>query len=236
MLRSIWRSFQTIVFTALGLAVLCVSAVLYLIWAAPQLVVVLLFALVLLRVSWRLAGLHQVQVGADEAVIVERWGKPYAALYQGRYTLPVGALVRRRYQLALGVYQGNETEVWCGDNERLRLRSQFKLHISKPQQFHYRGRRARRRMHDLHAQVLEEVLSGFNINDLWNSPPMLQRELVRQINQRLRDWGLQATQYRIEEVIWSDTNDRWLRNRSQGALTGAEPYWLTTEESELCLN
>ncbi len=234
-MRSIWRFIKTICLSLLGLVAACVALAVYLAWAWPTFVYATIGLFIAFRLTWKLAGSRKIVVSENEAVIVECWGKPDTPLYYGRHELPLGALVRKRYALPLGEYAGNEAEAQTNDDERIRVRSRFKAHISDPQRFHYGGRRHWRCVQQINHRALQTVLGEFGADDLWNCSPQINRQLVRLLNRELKDCGVQITHYCIEAVIWPESNERWQRNKSRHALKGAEPYWLGQANGELSL-
>ena len=235
-MRSIWQFIKAMFLMLFGLVIVCVALAIYLVWAWPAFVLIVIGSFLLLKVAWKLAGSRKLVVGEDEAVVVEQWGNPVGSLYYGRHELPLGALARKRYALQLGVYAGNEAEAVTTDEERVRVRSRFKAHISDPQLYHYGGRRRWRGIQQINQQALQTVLSEFSADDLWNCSPQINRQLVRLLNRELQNWGVHITHYCIEAAIWPETNERWQRNKSRNALKGAESYWLGQADAELSLS
>ncbi|HKX31280.1 MAG TPA: hypothetical protein VJ302_26565, partial [Blastocatellia bacterium] len=91
--------------------------------------------------------------------------------------------------------------------------------------FHYRGGKKRLNVGWVNREALAEVVREFNQDDLWNCPFQVNHHVRLAINQQLGNFGLQVTEYRLEEVTWSLTNHKWRRNRSPLAIQGNEDYW-----------
>jgi hypothetical protein len=224
-MRSIIRSIAAFCLLLVLLVIVFVWGTFYILYLYPTIIFSLGALLMSIWFIGKFIANRRVIVGEDEAAIVEQWGSPYNTLYYGEHSLPIGARVRARYALSMGPIEGNEEEVHNCECERLRIRSQFNIHISDPYLFHYRSRKKSPDVTSTNRMALSEVVRELNQDDLWNWPGRVNYLVAQGLNRRLRDFGIQVTDYSLEEVTWSMTNSKWRRNRSYLAIRGGEPYW-----------
>ena len=167
---------------------------------------------------------RDVMVERDWAVIVKKAGGKYEPLYRGWHKLKIGDRVCEWLSLKPESEETNLEEGYTRDEEQVRLSAVYERYISDPLRFYLMGRKRPADFTELNRRGLMTVVGDFGFDDLYNSPFEINRLVVQTINNQIRDRGLQVINYRLDEVIWPETNERWRRNRSHLALQSGQ-YW-----------
>lgn len=228
------RSVVRFVHLMLIILLMVIALALYLLylavaWVADHPIILMAPPVVALSVLWlrRYVFERDVVVERDCAVIIKRAGGRPEALYGGRHRLDIGDRICEQLSLRPSFEKTNQEEVYTRDEERVRISAVYEIHIHDPLRFH-RLKRSRRKHYayvcELNRWALATVIEDFDFDELYNSPFEINRLVAQTINERLRDRGLQMINYRLDEVIWPETNERWKRNRSYLALQAGQ-YW-----------
>jgi regulator of protease activity HflC (stomatin/prohibitin superfamily) len=228
------RSFVSFIRLILIILLMAIALALYLIylavnWVAAHPIILMGLLVVALSVFWlrRYVLGREVVVERDCAAIVRRAGGGREPLYQGRHRLKIGDRICEWLSLRPRSEEMNQEEAFTRDEEPVRISAVCEMHIYDPLRF-YQARRPRRKLYaylaELNRWALATVVEDFGFDELYNSPFEINRLVAQTINDRLRDRGLQVINYRMDEVIWPETNERWKRNRSYLALQAGQ-YW-----------
>lgn len=228
LIKQIFRLFRSLLMIVLMAASLIIWAVYRMaIWVDDHPAVWLLAPATILTV-WtfrRYVFGRLVEVERDGVAIVQRRGGRLEPIYLGRHKLKLGERVRRRLSLKPLVVRANMEEVYTIDEERVRLLAGYELYISDPLHFYLSGSRNAIDFNDLNRWGLAAALEDYGYDDLYNFPIEINGRVSQTINQEVREYGLQVINYRLEEAVWPESNQRWKRNRIQPALTPGD-YWI----------
>jgi hypothetical protein len=167
---------------------------------------------------------RHVMVEMDWAVIVKKAGGRFEPLYRGCHRLKIGDRVCKWLPLRPIYEKANLEEVYTCDEERVRLAAVYEQYISDPLRFYLLRRKRPVDFTELNRWALMCVVEGFGLDDLYNSPFEIDGMVAQTINNQIRERGLQVTNYRLDEAVWPETNERWRRNGSQLALRAGQ-YW-----------
>lgn len=166
---------------------------------------------------------REIEVGADEAKIVRRWRGHPKAIFHGTHRLKFGDRVTAAYLLSARHYAGNEEALMSRDGYPLRVRSTFRHHIADPLRYHFRGKKCERRLAALISESLEEEIGRFSLNDLWNCPAESNQAIRDNLSRKLREGGIEVSDFRLEEVILPEKAIKWRRNELQSP--ALQNYW-----------
>lgn len=228
------RSFVSFIRLMLIILLMAIALALYLLylaaaWVADHPIILMAPPAVALSVFWlrRYVFGREVAVERDCAAIVKRASGRREVLYRGSHRLKIGDRICEWLSLRPSSEETNQEEAYTRDEERVRLSAVYELHICDPLRFH-QAQRSRRKPYaelaELNRRALATVVEDFGFDELYNSPFEINRLIAQTINDQLRDRGLQVINYRMDEVIWPETNERWKRNRSHLALQAGQ-YW-----------
>lgn len=185
--------------------------------------------LLLLGLKKYLASLR-VQVGEDEALIIERWGQYHTTLYRGKYVLPFGAYVRRHLSLKPVSFIGNEDIYLTRDHLRVRLRCTFDYFIVDPRLAQFHVRRLNLKLQNVLHQALDMELMQQDFATLLSQPEMICQTVAERINLRISQWGLASKNFQIEELIQPDDLLRLQRSTTSGK------FWRWSEHAQQLLD
>jgi len=209
-------------------AVILIGCLLYrmAIWAAEHPAVLILppAALLLLWLFKRYVLGREIMVSKDSAVIVRRAGGTLEPLYRGWHRLKLADTVCGVLSLRPESTQTNLEEVFTFDEERVRLSAVYQYHISDPVPFYRRGRKNTIDFVELNQWALLTVIQDFSSDDLYNAPHEINARIEQSINDQLHGSGLRVSNYRLDELVWPETNEQWRRNRSQLPFQAGH-YW-----------
>lgn len=162
---------------------------------------------------------REIEVGTDEAKIVRRWRGHPEVIYRGTHRLKFGDRVTAAYSLRATHYAGNEESLTSRDGYPLRVRSNFRHHIANPIRYTLRGKKCERRLAALNRESLEEEIGRFSLNDLWNCPAESNQAIRDNLSRKLKDAGIEVSDFRLEEVILPEKAVKWRRTPS------LQNYW-----------
>jgi len=166
---------------------------------------------------------REIEVGTDEARIVRRLrGRP-EAIFHGTHRLKFGDRVTAAYSLRARHYAGNEEALTSRDGYPLRVRSNFRHHIADPLRYHRQGKKCERRLAAIIRESLAEEIGRFSLNDLWNCPAESNQAIRDNLSRRLKDGGIEVSDFRLEEVILPEKAVKWRRNELQSP--SLQNYW-----------
>lgn len=196
-------------------------------WVAEYPVVLLAPPVVLLT-GWTLRRYvfgRELLIDGDSAVIVRRAGGRLEPLYRGMYKLNIGDRVCEWFALIAEMEETNLEEVYTRDEKRVRLSGVYELYISDPIRFYLLGRKRSVDFARLNRRVLLAVVRDFDLDEIYNLPFEINQLIAQTINSQIRSRGLKVINYRLDEAVWPETNERWRRNRSRLPLQAGQ-YWI----------
>ncbi len=170
-------------------------------------------------VFWR-----KIIVEKDSAVIVKRADGKIVPFYRGRHMLRLGDRVCGWLSLRTVSEETNQEEVFTVDDEHARLSAVYDLYISDPLLFYLKGRKPRIDLVNLNRWAVLAVIQNFSFDEVYNIPYEINEFVAQTINNQIDSYGLRVTNYRLDEVIWPDINERWRRNRLHLASQNGH-YW-----------
>jgi regulator of protease activity HflC (stomatin/prohibitin superfamily) len=171
----------------------------------------LAIALGFMLLKWYVLG-REIMVEREMAVIVRRVNGRLEALYRGWHKLNIGDKVCIRLPLRLESGETNQEEVSTCEGERVRLGASYRRFISDPVQY-YLHRRSKVDFINLNRWALTAVIQDFRVDDVYNVPNEINATVEQLINEELHDYGEQIGNYLLDEAIWPETNERWLRGK-----------------------
>jgi regulator of protease activity HflC (stomatin/prohibitin superfamily) len=166
---------------------------------------------------------REIEVGSDEAKIVRRWKGHPEVIFRGVHRLNLGDRVTATYSLRTRHHAGNEEALTSREGDPLRVRSNFHHHIADPLRYHLRGKKYERRLAALTRESMEEEIGRFSWSDLWNCPVESNRAIRDNLSRKLKDAGMEVSDFRLEEIILPERAVKWRRNKLQSP--SLQHYW-----------